>query len=108
VIDYEGRRFVRPGDESGTVAVYHQSGAVVWAEVAGGRVERGFTAGTADPDGTLRLGYAIVLAGGELLCGHSVSTPGRTADGRLQLREQWQRFRPEPAAGVSFIEELRG
>ena len=106
MIDYEGRRFSRPDDESGTVAVYHQAGDVVWAEVTGGQVERGFTAGTADRDGTLRMGYAIVLAGGELLCGHSVSTPGRTTDGRLQLREQWQRYRPQPSAGVSFIEEV--
>lgn len=107
MIDYDGRRFVRPDDDSGTVARYHQAGDVVWAEVAGGGVSRGFTAGTADADGTLRMGYAIVLADGELVCGHSVATPGRTEDGRIRLREEWQRFRPQASTGISFIEEAR-
>jgi hypothetical protein len=106
VIDYDGRRFRLAGDDAAAVAVYHQDGDVVWAEVAGGTVRRGSLAGV-NSDGTLHLGYTIVLASGEVVCGHTVNTPEVGADGRVRLREAWQRFRPVAASGVSYLDELR-
>ncbi|SDN96940.1 hypothetical protein [Actinacidiphila guanduensis] len=105
-VDYEGRRFRQPGDDAGTVAVYHQQDDLVWGEVAGGRVRRGWTAGTRNPDGTLSMGYTIVFATGEVVCGRSENTPELTGDGRLRLRETWERYGPHAATGVSYIEEV--
>jgi hypothetical protein len=107
-ISYDGRRF-RPVDgEDGhaPVAVYHQDGDAVWAEFRGGRVRRGSIAGTCGPDGTLRFGYCMVLADGEVIVGHCRSVPRVLGDGRIRLTEHWERYQPRPAAGVSHLEEL--
>ncbi|WP_433260865.1 hypothetical protein ACQPZF_25295 [Actinosynnema sp. CS-041913] len=106
MINYEGRRFRRPGDDSGTVAVYHQDGDVVWAEVAGGEVRRGTLTGTRSEDGTLHLGYTLVLATGDLICGSTVNTPEIADDGRVRLRENWQRYAPRAAVGQGYLEEV--
>lgn len=108
-IRYDGRRFRvadQPGDDV-PQARYHQHGDLVWAEFGGGGVRRGSLAGTCDPDGVLRLAYCMVLAGGELVSGQCVSTPIVLADGRVRLAEQWERFGPQPAAGMSYLEEVR-
>ena len=104
MIDYDGRRFSKP--DSDAVAVYRQDGDVVWAEVAGGEVRRGAVTGTCEPDGTLHMGYTIVLAGGDVICGRTVNTPETTETGRLRLREVWERYGPHAATGVSYIEEV--
>jgi hypothetical protein len=106
VIDYEGRKFRKPEGDTATVAVYHQQDDFVWGEVAGGAVRFGWTAGTREPDGTLRMGYTIVFASGEVVCGHTVNTPETADDGRLRLREVWERYGPHAATGVSYIEEV--
>jgi hypothetical protein len=107
MIDYEGRRFRKPGDDSGAVALYHQDGDVVWVEVAGGEVRRGSLTGLRSQDGTLHLGYAIVLAGGDLVCGYTVNTPEVGADGGIRLHEDWARYAPQAAAGQGYLEEVR-
>lgn len=104
MIDYNGRKFGKP--DSDTVAVYHQEGDLVWAEFAGGEVRRGAITGTCGQDGTLHLGYTFVLAGGDVICGHTVNTPEMTESGRLRLREVWERYGPHATTGVSYIEEL--
>jgi hypothetical protein len=106
MIDYNGRRFRKPGDTSGTVAVYHQQGDVVWADFSGGDVRRGSIAGIRQSDGTLRLGYTMVLTSGEVICGHSLNTPIATTDGLLRLRESWERYGPHACTGVSYLEEV--
>ncbi|WNV85219.1 hypothetical protein [Umezawaea sp. Da 62-37] len=106
IADMEGKRFRRPGDTSGAVAVYHEDGDVVWAVVEGGEVRRGSVTGNRAADGVLRMGYTIVLASGEIICGFSVSTPEVTEQGVLRLREEWERFGLHAASGVSYIEEV--
>jgi hypothetical protein len=106
VIDYDGRRFRAAGADTGTTAEYHQDGDIVWADFAGGDVRRGSLAGTRAPDGTLHLGYTMVLATGEVVCGRTVSTPEVTEGGRVRLREMWERYGPAAATGVSYLEEV--
>jgi hypothetical protein len=106
MIDYEGRRFRKAGDASGTVAVYHQQGDVVWAEFAGGEVRRGSIAGLRQADGTLRMGYTMILTGGEVVCGHSLNAPVSDPGEPLRLRETWERYGPHASTGVSFLEEV--
>jgi hypothetical protein len=106
MIDYDGRRFRRPGSDGGAVAVYHQDGDVVWVEVAGGEVRRGSLTGLRGQDGTLHLGYTIVLTTGDLICGRTVNTPEVGEDGRLRLHEDWERFVPRADAGQGYLEEV--
>lgn len=104
MLNYDGRRFRAPG--STAVAVYRQEGDLVWAEVSGGEVLRGAITGLRDASGTLHMGYTIVLATGEVICGHTVNAPEVTGDGRLRLREEWERYRPRAATGISYLEEV--
>jgi hypothetical protein len=106
MIDYDGRRFRKAGGGDGTIARYHQAGDLVWADFAGGQVRRGTLAGTCGADGTLRLAYAMVLASGEVISGHTVNVPEPDADGRLVLREKWERYGAHPATGISYLEEV--
>jgi hypothetical protein len=107
VIDYNGRKF-RPvtADDDAPVAEYHQEGNLVWTEFAGGNVRRGSLTGICAPDGTIELTYTMVLTGGEVIAGHSVNTPQFLADGRLRIHEQWERYGPNAATGVSYLEEV--
>ena len=104
MIDYDGRKFRKPGAEA--VAVYRQEDDVVWAEFAGGEVRRGALTGTQRENGDLHLGYTLVLATGEVICGHTVNTPEVAEDGHLRLREVWERYGPHAATGVSYLDEV--
>ncbi|MGW5049583.1 hypothetical protein [Actinokineospora sp. NPDC004072] len=106
MINYDGRRFRKAGGGDGTEARYHQDGDLVWAEFTGGAVRRGSVTGRCDPDGTLRLAYTMVLAGGEIIAGSTVNTPTRDPRGLLVLREEWERFGDHAASGVSYLEEV--
>ncbi|WIY07400.1 hypothetical protein QRX60_18620 [Amycolatopsis mongoliensis] len=104
-INYEGRLFQRAGGGDGTYARYRQEGDLVWAEFTGGKVRRGTITGISDDDGTLRLAYTMVLAGGEVISGHTVNIPEQRG-GRLVLREEWERFGEHAGKGVSYLEEV--
>ena len=78
----------------------------MWGEASGGSVRRCALAGTTDEHGTITLGYTMVLDDGEVVVGRCVSTPETLPDGRIRLREEWERYLPVPETGVSFMEEL--
>ncbi|GAA1163292.1 hypothetical protein F4556_000392 [Kitasatospora gansuensis] len=105
-IDYDGRQFRKLESTDGVVAVYHQRDDLVWADFAGGPVRKGSVNGTVSEDGTLRLAYTMVLAGGEVIAGHSTNTPEEGADGELLLREEWERYGPHAETGVSYLSEV--
>jgi hypothetical protein len=111
LINYDGRTFRSAAaetagtDGAGPVGHYHQAGDVVWAEFAGGKVVRGSLVGSCGRDGVLELAYSQLLRTGEVIAGRCTSVPDVLADGRIRLREHWQRFAPEPGTGVSVIEE---
>jgi hypothetical protein len=111
--DYDGRIFASEGavetagpDGSVPSGHYHQRDDVVWAEFTGGAVRRGSLAGLCAPDGTLRFAYSQVLVDGSVVSGECVSHPERLPDGRIRLREEWQRHSPGSARGISFVEEI--
>ncbi|MEW1656737.1 hypothetical protein [Streptomyces sp. NPDC093707] len=108
MINYNGKKFrnTEAGpDGTAPVATYHQDGDLVWAEASGGDVRRCMLVGVCDPDGTIRMGYTMQLASGETAIGRCVSTPRTLDDGRILLHEEWERYQPRPASGVSAIEE---
>ncbi|MBB5851208.1 hypothetical protein ACFQ05_37935 [Amycolatopsis umgeniensis] len=94
------------GADADAIAEYRQEGDVVWAEFAGGEVRRGSITGTRRENGALHLGYTLVLATGEVICGHTVNTPEVAEDGHLRLREVWERYGPHAATGVSYLDEV--
>ncbi|MER5862951.1 hypothetical protein [Kitasatospora sp. NPDC002040] len=105
-IDYDGRQFRKLESSDGVVARYHQENDLVWADFAGGPVRRGSVNGVCAPDGTLRLAYTMVLAGGEVIAGHTVNTPEQGEDGELVLREEWERYGPHAETGTSYLAEV--
>ena len=113
--DYDGKVFVSAGaaetradDGSVPAGHYHQDGDLVWGEITGGAVRRGSLAGLCEPDGTLRFAYSQVLADGTVVSGECVSHPERLPDGRIRLREEWQRHSPRSVRGVSIVDETHG
>jgi hypothetical protein len=113
VFHYDGRTFASAGapetasaDGSVPRGHYHQSGDLVWGEIAGGAVRTGSLAGRCEPDGTIRFAYCQVLVDGSVVAGDCVSRPERLADGRIRLREEWQRYGAHAARGVSIVDEL--
>ncbi|WP_410670880.1 hypothetical protein [Amycolatopsis sp. cmx-4-68] len=104
-LSYDGRRFRALGGGDGAYAEYRQRGNLVWAEFEGGHVVRGTVTGTCDAGGVLRLAYTMVLGGGEVIAGHSTSTP-QWHGGTLVLREVWERYGEHAATGVSYLEEV--
>lgn len=109
MINYNGKRFRPAADGTGTesrVAVYQQDGDLLWGEFTGGRARHGALVGRSAPDDTLDFAYCMVLDGGEVISGHCVSTPLVLDDGRIQLREVWERYGPHADNGVSFLEEI--
>jgi len=109
MIDYDRRRF-RPVEESasGRVAVYRQDGDLFWGEFTGGRARRGTLVGTRAADDSLDFAYGMVLDDGEVVSGRCHSVPEVLDDGRIRLREQWERYGLHTDRGVSVLEEIPG
>lgn len=110
-IHYEGRSFRSASAETSTasdapVGHYHQRGSTVWAEFSGGTVVRGYLVGRQTDDGRLDLAYCQFLADDTVVSGRCVSTPEILPNGRIRLREEWERLGEGAGRGVSYIEEI--
>jgi hypothetical protein len=109
MIDYDGRRFTTggvPEGEKHPIALYRQSGDLLWGEFSGGHARRGTLTGVCAPDGTLDFAYCMVLDTGAIVSGRCHSTPEVLHDGRILLHETWERYGEHAADGVSLLEEL--
>jgi hypothetical protein len=110
MIDYNGRTFrkvVRDPAKEAPETLYRQQGNLVWADLQGGDVRRGALTGVCAEDGTIDLGYVMVLHNGSVVSGHSVNTPEFLPDGRIRLHERWERFGAHADHGTSTIVEVR-
>ncbi len=106
MVNYDGRRF-RPEDAPEPVVTYRQEGDLLWAEIpVGGHVRRGSLAGRCAPDGTLDFADCMVLGDGEVVSGRCRSTPVPRQGGGVRLREEWERYGPNAATGVSYLTEV--
>lgn len=112
MINYDGRRFRVSGSTDNsetsaeTVFVYRQSGRIVTAEYAGGRIIRGHLIGLVDDDGGIDMRYHQVNERMELMTGRCRSTPELLPDGKVRLHEDWQWTSGDGSAGQSMIEEI--
>ncbi|MER8014646.1 hypothetical protein ACIQ7S_01605 [Streptomyces griseoluteus] len=89
---------------TGTLFAYHESEGRIWAEYAGGDIERGHLVGTRAGD-RLDFRYVQLRHDGTTASGHCVSTVTELPDGRLRLEEEW-RWESGPGAGTSVVEEV--
>ena len=85
---------------------YHQQGSRVWAEYQGGSIVQGHLLAKVMDDGRLDMRYHHLNTEGELKIGQCLSTPSRTADGRLKFREEWQWLSGDQSKGSSEIVEV--
>jgi hypothetical protein len=105
VLNYDGRRF--QSEQANEPVTYRQDGDLLWAEMPrSGSIRCGAVTGRCAPDGTLDFGYTMVLVSGEIVCGRCHSTPTLRDDGGIRLREEWERYGPNGAVGVSYLEEV--
>jgi hypothetical protein len=107
VYSYDGRRF-RPEDADEPVVTYWQDGDLLWAEIpAGGGVRRGSLVGRGHSDGAVDYAYCMVLDNGAVVAGRCHGTPlRRRGGGGIRIREEWERYGPQAATGVSYLEEV--
>lgn len=105
MINYDGRRF-HPAGEPDQQAIYRQDGDLLWGEFTGGTARRGTLVGVCAPDGVLDFAYCMVLADGEVVSGRCHSTPTQRPDGGIVLSEEWERYGPHAAKGLSTLEEV--
>ncbi len=85
---------------------YHQQGLRVWAEYQGGSIVQGHLLAKVLDDGRLDMRYHHLNTEGELKIGQCLSTPSRTADGRLKFHEEWQWLSGDRSKGSSEIVEV--
>lgn len=111
MINYHNKRF-RPiantenGETSNdTVFHYKQTGNVLTAEYAGGKIIKGHLIGLVDDHGNIEMRYHQVNENGELMTGICVSKPETLANGKIRLHESWEWTSGDRSKGHSIIEE---
>jgi hypothetical protein len=110
-VGLDGRVFVgvsnsADGDVGGETRFgYHQDGAVVWAEYAGGAVARGYLVGTRT-GAELTFRYVHLDRDGATASGRCTSQIVVQPDGRLELHEEWA-WESRPGSGRSVVAEIR-
>ncbi|WP_232661748.1 hypothetical protein [Pseudonocardia sp. TRM90224] len=83
---------------------YHQDGATIWAEYAGGAVARGYLVGTRF-GAELTFRYVHIDTAGETASGRCVSQIVERADGNLEMHETWA-WESREGSGVSVVAEV--
>ena len=111
MINYNNRVF-RPitntenGETSNeTVFYYKQTGNVLSAEYAGGKIVNGHLIGLVDDDGNIEMRYHQLNDKGELMTGICRSKPEILANGKIRLHESWEWTSGDYSKGQSVIEE---
>jgi hypothetical protein len=89
-----------------TVFTFHQDGDRVWAEYAGGRVERGYLVGISENRG-LEFRYCQLQTGGVLHGGLSKCEIVRGEDGLVRVVEHFE-WESRGGRGVNVIREIPG
>ena len=111
MINYHNRTFIPVsntdnGETSGeTVFLYQQSGNILTAEYAGGKIRKGHLLGLVDADGNIDMRYHQVNEQGQLMTGICHSRPEIMANGKIRLHERWAWTSGDQSTGESVLEE---
>lgn len=89
-----------------TVFCYHQQGNEIWAEYAGGEINKGFLIGFVEENGELDFYYQHVNAKHQIRVGKCHSIPKLLDNGKLELSEQWQWLNGDMSKGSSVVIEI--
>ncbi|MDQ0967500.1 hypothetical protein QFZ20_002903 [Flavobacterium sp. W4I14] len=88
-----------------TIFRYKQTGNILTAEYAGGKIIFGHLIGLVDENGNIEMRYHQVNNQGELMTGICHSKPEHLANGKIRLHETWQWTSGDKSKGQSIIEE---
>ena len=88
-----------------TIFRYKQTGNILTAEYAGGKIIFGHLIGLVDENGNIEMRYHQVNNQGELMTGICYSKPEQLANGKIRLHETWQWTSGDKSKGQSIIEE---
>ncbi|WP_103500595.1 MULTISPECIES: hypothetical protein [Streptomyces] len=108
----EGRVFAPEADQSpGQVGTatrfrYREREGRIWADYAGGDIERGSLVGTRVGD-RADFRYVQLRTDGTTASGHCVSEITELPDGRLRMAESWH-WESRTGSGTSVVVELPG
>lgn len=88
-----------------TLFHYRQSGNILTAEYAGGKIKKGHLIGLVDENGNIEMRYHQVNEKGELMTGICTSRPEILANGKIRLHESWEWTSGDRSRGTSVLEE---
>jgi hypothetical protein len=88
-----------------TVFHYKQTGNIITADYAGGKIKVGHLIGLVDAEGNINMRYHQVNHQGQLMTGTCTSVPEIRANGKIRLHETWQWTSGDLSKGKSIIEE---
>lgn len=88
-----------------TVFKYKQTGNVLTAEYAGGKIKYGHLIGMVEENGNIDMRYHQINDEGMLMTGICYSKPEHLPNGKIRLHETWQWTSGDHSKGESTIEE---
>ncbi len=91
---------------SDTIFSYFQSGDLIWGDYQGGAIRKGSLVGLCKRAGELKFSYQHVNDKNEVLTGKCISKPSLTAQGKMQLHEQWEWTCKDYSKGSSILQEI--
>jgi len=89
-----------------TLFHYCQDGEVISATYKGGGIRAGSLIGKVDDEGNMDIIYHHINAKGDFVTGKCRSVPEVLPDGRIRLKEKWQRTCGDCPSGESTVEEI--
>lgn len=111
MVNYDGKIFKpvqnTPNGETSDETVFHyrQTGDILTAAYAGGRIKTGHLIGLVAADGKIDIRYHQVNDAGELMTGCCISVPEVLENGKIRLHETWEWTSGDRSAGQSILEE---
>ena len=90
---------------SDTLFNYYQDGLNIWADYAGGSINRGSLIGKFVSENELEFNYQHINQNGELKAGFCKTVFTLHKSGKLKLSESWQWFTGDHSSGHSVLIE---
>lgn len=112
VINYNGKKFRSVSNTDNgevneeTIFNYNQEGNIVWADYAGGNIEKGTLIAKVQDNGNLDMRYTHINIAGEIMTGKCYSQPKVLDGGRIRLYENWEWTSGDYSSGNSIVEEF--
>jgi len=105
------KKFVTTGNKDGlssdqTIFHYYQNGTVISGNYSGGAIQKGYVIGKQTEESKIELLFQCLTTEGELMAGASKGSISETADGKLQLKFDWNWLNGDLSGGKSEYIEM--